>query len=232
MSQTWLDYVGPLATAASAAVIAWQAWLTRSALKTSQIALRESQISRVEAQAPRLSVYAAGVDPEPMWLVHAPGAMHLDAVSIPNSHVFKLPRDADQEVILGASFMFSNDGPGNAILTVEDDSGDVFSEMLAIVGEGQRYEYWVKKTVAEWVRLLRLGGQQRISRLTVRYEGSRDSDVSEAHVIEVHGNALRPVVDAEGDWRVIDYSDAERVVGSVLPTTRTYWKSRTRNETF
>lgn len=245
-STPWIEYVAAIATSVSAIVIAWQAWLTRSSVKASERAvtlaeatLRESQIARVEARVPALSVQSSS-------MVNRDGTFWLrDAwtkESVPGDYVFVLPRDQDVSLFSQHKFTVRNDGPGTATIGMDANPGFIASTASLVIGAGEEIEYGanIQLKVTEWIKRIPTEKDAEgkliypeCGRITVTYDGVRDSDITETHEIVLRGSVLAPIEDAHNTWRRLFEADwAEVMPVTVLPATRTYWRSRTANEKF
>lgn len=250
---SFVEWIAATATAASAGVIAWQAWQTRRSVQASedavqiaQAALTESQLARIESGVPRLTVTTPMI-PEAEKLWRRDG---FQRVMIAEDEIFKLPRDAD--LILGFEHTFTvrNDGPGTVLpLTRASESVSVQGFAEPIPPNSERvFTFAVRRTVAEWVTLLKPevaistkevdGESERTvhpvcASVDVVYSGPRDSDVDEIHTVSLRGSALVAVSDAQGDWR--RYSDFEwdgTLRARVAPAIRNYWRSRSAGVRF
>ncbi len=244
----WWEITAALATAISAGVIAWQAFLTRKSVAASekavavaQAALVESQLARIEAGAPRLLVRAQG------WVAADDARLRSDPGTSPRpvttEDVFKLPRDG--KVSLGISYPIEirNDGPSTAVVMIASrytNGNSIGFNVQLAPGESKEQSVWFARSVAEWVELTddvgedgkRTGGKSA-GAITVTYRGPRDADLDEVHTMQVIGSLLLPVADAQGDWRPHLDPFEPQSFGIGAPTVeRIYWRSRQAGQKF
>lgn len=244
-----LEWIAAGATVASAAVIAWQAWLTRRSVQASEQAtevarasLTESQLSRIEDGFPRITVSTPKYVPDTqVWRLDTEGA-----TLVSENDIFKLPRDADLELRVDHTFTVRNDGPGTVLPRITTwDGARGFQRIDPIrAGDEQVYSFQIIHTVADWVKLLKSDAtaergnddatvHPKCGSVRVKYAGPRDSDVDEDHVVEVRGSALIAVENAQGDWRRAAEGEwGSTLTAAVLPATRTYWRSRSAHVKF
>lgn len=249
----WLDYVAAGGVLASAGVVGWQAWQTRAAVKVSQKAveasresvaiaeqaLRESQLARLESTVPRIFVTTTPY-------VHVTKVLRPEEKRVKGyenrevraDEIFKLPRDAALNLQVEHTFRARNDGPGSVLLRLSRGYWQA-RDINPIIAPGETVEggFWIHHTVAEWIDILESGTEKEPAesfRMTATYVGPRDADVAEHHTIVVTGSILEPVPDAKGDWRLREdtFDNLGAVSASVLPATRTYWRSRSKKIEF
>lgn len=176
----WLDYVAAGATALSAIVIAWQAWQTRAAVKSSEAnveaaqqsvevaqqsvkvatqALRESQLARLEAGVPRITVSTENWVETQNAIVETPteGAPHTTR-QIKAEDQFKLPRDARRELYIRHAIIVRNDGPGAVTVAVGPfATAEGGSSEVIVPGAEREYTLTIRKSIAEWIEVLEQG---------------------------------------------------------------------------
>lgn len=99
-SDGW-QILAALATTASAAVIAWQAWLTRRSLKTTDQALKEAERARIDAGAPT------------SILLGFP-----DVAGGPQGYILPRPNQTDPVEEMGAGTVLAMPGDGDRVLAV------------------------------------------------------------------------------------------------------------------
>jgi len=257
----WIEFVAAGATVASAGVIAWQAFLTRRALEESknavgaaregvaasregveasraavevaQRSLTENQIARLEASVPRIWVTAGGVGYE------VAERREGQYVALGPADVFNLPSDADREIAATGAVKIRNDGPGaaevkfNRFLTKKGESHPVRSVILS-AGETFDATYRLVKSVDEWIKIAEVeaakGQPAKAEVLVVLYQGPRDADIVETHMVHIYNSVLAEDTTRRGNWKEHELWNEMRAV--VSPSSRQYWRSRSRNEKF
>ncbi|QIS39117.1 hypothetical protein [Clavibacter capsici] len=253
---SWLEYAAVIVAALSSVVIAWQAFLTRSAVKASrdaveasketvrvaEAALRESQLARLETQVPRVFVTTGPyvfADTVTMITRVENRTTYGDASG---DKEFRVPRDATTSLSVDLDFQVRNDGPGTVALLFSASAEAADDEGSNLVGPLQSQVFTVKisRTVQQWIQLAgRADVASEFSELkpcfaiTIKHVGPRDSDVEEVHEIRAFGSVLKEDPQAVGTWVINgkDFGD-DFIETLVLPAQRTYWKSRSRKEKY
>lgn len=242
----WWEITAALATAISAGVIAWQAFLTRKSVAASekavtvaQASLVESQIARIETGAPRLSVKQRNwPNPDEATVRFERGG---ETRTVNDTDIFKLPRDGKVELTIAIDVEMRNDGPDAAVMKLEAVTGRVSAGYPIELTPGQVFAASIDftLTVAEWIALIDEVGKdgkraaKKAGAITATYRGPRDADLDEVHVMDVHGSLLLAVEDAQGDWRPHHHPFELQTFKLTAPVvTRTYWRSRQANQKF
>lgn len=235
---SWIEYVAAFATAVSAIVIGWQAWLTRRSLAYVSESLREARIARLEATFPRITFDAPG------WPIHsvdlwASDSWDMDGIDA--NHVFRVPRDAKNTLFARFELSVKNEGQRAANLKFTDVLAEAVDEShgtrrgLSPIepGETVTFALTFAASVGTWIeraRAFETDSEQVILRASILHYGPGDSDIDETHEVVMRGRLLREDSDLTGSWQ-LDASFTEARI-QVMPATRTYWKSRSRNEKF
>jgi hypothetical protein len=246
---TWLDYVLAFATVASAAVIAWQAWQTRSAVNASNEtavaaresvevaneALRESQLARIESGVPRLFVTTSSYVDSDWHRVSKSSGIGYD--DFDHLLLFKLPRDSDRVVFTRHQVRITNDGPGSVNLKSSEPLRDADGKAISMLfppGSSKEVLFNVSRSVKDWVKLSESEESSPVAfTLKIEYHGPRDADVSEYHDVVVRGSILNEVADARGDWHVPEDAWLSiDMTAEALPSYRKYWRSRSQGVEF
>lgn len=234
----WLDYAAAGATAISAGVIAWQAWLTRRTLKSTeasvQIAqdgLKEARFVRLDANVPRLHFEVdkpAGAFRVFGW--DRDESVNLDDVTL------KMPKDGDDWITFDLPARIHNDGPWSAsvelnhIFTPVDATrwGKKFmippgTTLIGAINLNSDVSYWVEAAQHE----VQESKTFKPLRITATYSGNRDSDVDEIHSFTLLGSPIAAVEKQLGDWRARgrdDFNSGLRLIPHKVE--RVYWRSR------
>jgi len=240
----WATVGSAVATAISAVVIAYQAKLTRESVGASreavvvaQRSLEESQIARLDAGAPRLLVSALVVPQTIRYKEGTPGPEFKGLRSLPvtDGQIFKMPLHKDYEFSAIVTVTVENEGPNSVELSF---SPSVSSMDFALArslnlrsGRSMEVTYAVRKSLAEWIADYHLDENAQRHQLTIDYQGTRDADVQERHVVHTRILMVSPIPNQDGDWGVLS-GHIMHASCEVLPATRTYWKSRTRGRKF
>lgn len=160
-------------------------------------------------------------------------------VLLGSTDVFNLPSDADRVISATGDVKIRNDGPGaaevrfNMFLIKKGTSHPVRSAILS-AGETFDATYQLFKPVDEWIKIAEVeaagGLPADAAELVIVYQGPRDADVEEFHVLRVYNSVLVEDPARRGSWKEHEYWNDMRAV--VSPSSRKYWRSRSRKEKF
>lgn len=186
-SDGW-QILAALATTASAAVIAWQAWLTRRSLKTTDQALKEAQRARIDAGAPTSILLGfPDVAGGPQGYV-LPRPNQTDPVEeMGAGTVLAMPGDGDRVLAVNTRVDIHNVGAVPAYVTTSLPVVPIWNGNLqdmppatreVLLPAGAHWEGWVvvEHTLATWVDRLDAVGPESVP-FSVEYNGPRDEDV-------------------------------------------------------
>lgn len=245
--------VAAIATATSAVVVAWQAVETRrsvrqarksaeqaeisacaarDAVEMSQKVLQDNQIARIDAGLPRVIVKPKNND-----LLAVLEDTDRGQERIPEGQSFVLPRDARRRLFFRRKIVILNEGPGYVTLALQDAlklpavDRTVTTYTLA-PNESIEGTYTVNRAVQEWIETsqTREAGQPGYEHtFTMSHTGPRDAEAVEHIVVVTGGTVLERVPDAPATWQILTPADVNSVV---MPSTRTYWRSKINNQKF
>jgi len=245
--------VAAIATAISAAVVAWQAVETRrsvrqarksaeqavisaraaqDAVAISQEILRDSQIARIDAGMPRVIVRTKNLGVAGVLEETARGDE-----KIPTGDSFVLPRDANRRLFFTRKIEILNEGPGTVTLTMHQPLTLPASERSITVRTLAPLEsiegiYTVGRSIQDWIDIAETretGHPGPEHAFTITHTGPRDAEAVEYITVVTGGTVLQRVPDAPATWRVEQPANVNSIV---TPATRTYWQSKTNNQLF
>lgn len=233
-----------LATAASAAFIGWQAFLTRKTITTAEAQVkaagkqvdaansqvRVAELARLDATAPVLLLAVKDLDKLELFLPGEGGRAVLP------SETFEVPGDLTTYVQVQVRIRVGNQSPRMVPLHFGQVGGEELDVVEWIPPQGTAdVTHSVALPVSDWIRLADEPRHPHAATMYVRYQGQRDQDIDDIWLVELHGSVLRQDERNHGTWRtVLDAVPPERasLTALIRPGARVYWKSRTLQETF
>jgi hypothetical protein len=206
---------------------------SRAAVEVAQRSLTENQIARLEASVPRIWVTAHGIGH------NVSERREGKYEKLASTDVFNLPSDAKKIIATTGAVKIRNDGPGaaevkfNMFLARKEESHAVRSVILA-AGETFDGMFWLFKSVEDWIDIAEVeaakGQPAEAGELVIVYQGPRDADVEETHVVHFYNSVLVEDETRRGTWKEHELWNDMRAV--VSPSSRKYWRSRSRKEKF
>ncbi|MFK4852283.1 hypothetical protein ACI3KT_11655 [Microbacterium sp. ZW T6_19] len=251
----WSTLGAAVATAISAAFIAWQIWLTRKSVETTEATLTvareefalsrllqvEAQKAAIDAEMPRLYV-RVGTTPKEARLTDTLVEDLFDSSGrspekIAAGYEFALPRDADVRVEVTTEVTIMNDGPRRAEIFLDAALDPRARRISHLLGADKYVHDNVRRvhTVAEWVEFAEKRAAGQVTDVTIAdviYIYPGDVSAVERHPVLQGGSILAPDPTRLGVWVLrdlavpIDAIDAPLGTG-VMPFTRDYYASRT-----
>jgi anti-sigma28 factor (negative regulator of flagellin synthesis) len=255
---------------AAAMLVAWQSWETRksaqagaaavatanAALKLTQSALDVAQKeerhtrqliietikARIDAGTYPLTVT---VDPSAVWPPLEPSISGGAPNPLPTNMVYRLPKDADNRIIVRARFDIRNQGSDLVTVKFNDPwvgSDGIGGEQPVKAGamslaSGRRLDgyFEVDRSVAEWAEIAqyRLTGQViEDSVRAITLDDESDTGAIDWYEIVIGGTPLIAIDDEQGGWRIspgqyLDFEKNAPVMGVVAhPRKRVYYLSK------
>ncbi|GAA1230072.1 hypothetical protein JOF42_000347 [Microbacterium phyllosphaerae] len=250
----WSTFAAATATTLSALFIAWQIWLTRKSVQTTEATLVVARDEFEHSRRLRIDAQKAAIDAEmpklfvtvkiPPTFVFATDDREPDMLAETKSRPrrlatgdgFVLPRDANLRLEVVASILVANDGPRRAFIEL----GAPYSpdrrvrRRLIDVGDSVTLTANRSATVGEWVRIAEMrarGESEQVTFADVVYIFPGDASAIERHEIAQGGTVLEPDPDQTGRWLVRSLAQNDDVTAQALgtevqPFTREYWASR------
>ncbi|MCQ9129983.1 hypothetical protein [Streptomyces hilarionis] len=256
MSDTFWTALSACATAAAFVAVAWQSFLTRSAVVTAQRALIASEAvaldaarGRLDVEAPNVSVKVSDVPWPPLaWTPHG---MPIQPFP-PGSDVWHFPEKETERLVLQAKIEVKNNGTkhvsveydGDLIFAVDNRPSPAPQHLLWPTGSGgavtnslylQR-DFTIKELSENYEAYQ--AGQPLPHRVagTITVHDGRDNGVTDTWKVELSGWPVEPHPTRGSVWHVTrdhltDGSGARSLIFQVQPSReRTYWISRERGQ--
>lgn len=251
MTDGW-TITAAIATAASAAFVAWQAFETRKATGTAQAALRSAESvaldqtrARLDDQAPRVEVHQEN----PAWPPLGASAVGMPQ-PWPGQHEWHFPRDGDVLLALRVDAVITNHSDRAVQVTFNGDLYETGTDRLTKM----RHRMLLRPDETVTTQLLKLypltdwahdhgvyaaGGSfedlRAVAAGTVRVHDDRDNGVVDTWNLRLSGWPLQPDAQRDGMWRLTLPTINEEAVRCVdfemqPPRERSYWLSRGRAE--
>lgn len=253
--------VSAVATAVSAMVVAAQTWFTRKAAEKTAAAaeathraamgteatLVEAVKARLDARAPRLRVFVE--DPE--HVPREPSASGGEPQPLPTSTTFRMPRDAEQLLLLRVSGWIINEGSdaaqvqlGNLTL-VDEGTTEIRLRVLAAntillrAGDLARFQLEEARPLSQWIDNWKAGNSYpmvpppSIILGEVICSDSYDDGVLDRWRIELTGRPVAPIPKEEGGWQLQlppGMPPLDPPTAAVRPQPRTYYRSKEADE--
>lgn len=253
MSDTFWTALSACATTAAFGAVAWQSFLTRRAVVTSQRALLTAERAlvaseavaldaaraRLDGQAPEVSVRISDVP----WPPYAWTPSGMPVNPWPNGYEWHFPAKQDERIVLQAAINVRNHGLSHLTLDFE---GDLYSSVQRrpraltsnLLFPEQTITVFLQKdfTIKELSENYeaRQAGRPLPHRVTgtIAARDDRDNGVTDLWDIELTGCPVKPVEERAGVWVVAGSSLPDDTgldsleYASQPPRTRTYWISR------
>ena len=211
--------------------------------RASQRALLEGQRARIDANAPRVVVRTLA----PRWPPVEPGLSAGSVHDLTAQHVFNIPGQAQQQVIVVCDFELCNEGKTTAFVSLPADTVTVkgagqdpeeystewntlaqhrSSQLVLAPGAGQ----WITSrrglSVEEWGTRLAAGDEPTILSTEITARDQFDDGVADSIVIDVAARPLVQSAENSHTWQLPTDRGGEPfldlVTATVRPTRRQY----------
>jgi hypothetical protein len=259
------DAVTVIVAALAAVFVAWQSYETRrsangsleaakSANKGLELARQEERHSRtLIAEAIRSRIDAGTqsltliADDTPEWPPREPSIIGGEPNPIGTNHIYRMPRDQEERIVVRQGFNMLNQGPRLLKLGMgdwfEEDAEQATSRTkrsgtyVLRVGEVVFGHFEVERSLSEWVanailRTKGVPGQNGIFQISISDDA--DTGAIDHYEITVGGVPIEPVEGEDGGWRILatlrPYGAAFPSMTAVaLPRQRNYYLSKIDN---
>ncbi|MGW7168181.1 hypothetical protein ACWGH3_23345 [Streptomyces sp. NPDC054884] len=256
MSDTFWTALSACATAAAFVAVAWQSFLTRSAVVTAQRALIASEAVALDAARGRLDVEAPNVMvkiSEVPWppLAWTPHGMPIQPFP-PGSDEWHFPEKENERLVLQAKVVVENKGTKHVSVEYE---GDLVFAVDNRPSPAPQHLLWPAGSGGSMTNSLYLQGDFTIKELSENYEAhqaglplphrvagtitvhdGRDNGVTDTWKVELSGWPVEPHETRGSVWHVTrdDLTEGggdRSMIFKVQPSReRTYWISRERGQ--
>ncbi|MFJ8010622.1 hypothetical protein [Streptomyces fagopyri] len=245
MSETSWVALGSIGTILAFGVVAWQGYLTRQALKVSQLMTVDAIRSRLDSQAPKVTLQLS----PPPWEPLAATNMGMPVNPWPPGHTWHFPaeQEGSNRVVLQQILVLENLSDrrvqarfdGDLVVADADRRPAAADVILLEPGEVSRDVYlqgeFTIKELSENYTAKQVG-QELPHRVvgTVTVEDDRDNGCTDRWDLALTGCPVEPVPDREGLWIIAPFHLTEgpglrTLTYSLLPPRqRIHWISRTR----
>ncbi|WP_151775769.1 hypothetical protein [Streptomyces abyssomicinicus] len=245
MSETFWTAVGSIGTTSAFFVVAWQAYLTRKALRVSELMAADATRSRLDSEAPRVTLALS----DPPWepLAWTPNGMPCN--TWPHGHTWHFPRDQDGQnrLVLQQQLALKNLSDRRVearfhgdLVTVDEDGRPHPAGVLVLEPDETREDIYLQRDFSIKELSENFTAKEASTELPHKVVGAvtvkddRDNGSTDRWDLLLTGCPVHPDLERDGMWRIAPYHLTEGAGLRTLEYTRvptrqrTHWISRSR----